>query len=356
MIPRAALLLVALVLLAVAPAAAVVPSGHYIPQTGDRFAYDETVNLGSGTGDYATYTESTTVNGTDWITAGAQANGTESAAYYYAAAYANSTGAAYRWTSSGPFTFSSGSFLYIQGTDNQTGYTDPTVWFYMENSLGTGSQFTILNTGMTVTSTDYNYQLGGSSGKYVATIAADGSGTFQRNDEYGDLSASYTWNMYFDPSTGYIVGYLYSETDSNASGDGFTITDTLYVTSTTYPLTAGVAPPPATSTPAGLSEPLELALVLLVIVVVIVVLLAIYARSRRKASLPKHSAGGNIGYGSPPGMTPGGVPPPVHLTPSGQPAVQQIVMRETVKVNCRYCGTLIDSTATVCPNCGAPRT
>jgi RNA polymerase subunit RPABC4/transcription elongation factor Spt4 len=27
-----------------------------------------------------------------------------------------------------------------------------------------------------------------------------------------------------------------------------------------------------------------------------------------------------------------------------------------VKVPCRYCGTLMDSTATVCPKCGAPRT
>ncbi|HEV8049715.1 MAG TPA: zinc ribbon domain-containing protein [Thermoplasmata archaeon] len=27
-----------------------------------------------------------------------------------------------------------------------------------------------------------------------------------------------------------------------------------------------------------------------------------------------------------------------------------------MKVPCRYCGTLMDSTATVCPKCGAPRT
>ncbi|MGA8303637.1 MAG: zinc ribbon domain-containing protein [Thermoplasmata archaeon] len=355
MIPRAALLLVPLVLLMV-PSAAVGSAGHYIPQTGDRFEYNEVVSVGNGTGDYYGYTESTTVNGTDWVTASAQSNGTVAASYYYAAAYSNVTGASYRWTSSGPFAFSSGTFRYVQGTDNQTGDGGQPVWFYMNNSLGAGDPFVVETTPMTVVSTDYNYELGGATGKYVATISAMGSGAYQRNDGYGVFSASYTWNMYFDPSTGYIVGYLYTETDTNNSGDGFTYTDLLYVTSTTYPLTAGVAPPPATSSSSGLSEPLELALVLLVVVVVIIVVLAIYARSRRKASLPKHSAGGNIGYGPPPGMMPGGVPPPVHLTPSGQPAVQQIVMRETVKVNCRYCGTLIDSTATVCPNCGAPRT
>jgi rubrerythrin len=43
------------------------------------------------------------------------------------------------------------------------------------------------------------------------------------------------------------------------------------------------------------------------------------------------------------------------LTPSGQPAVQQIIIKETVKVNCRYCGSLIDSTAETCPFCGATR-
>ncbi len=54
---------------------------------------------------------------------------------------------------------------------------------------------------------------------------------------------------------------------------------------------------------------------------------------------------------------PSAYPPPasVNLIPGGQPAVQQIVIKETVKVPCRYCGTLMDSTATVCPQCGAPR-
>ncbi len=53
--------------------------------------------------------------------------------------------------------------------------------------------------------------------------------------------------------------------------------------------------------------------------------------------------------------SPGPDPEPLNLTAS-QPQVQQIVIREVVKVKCQYCGTLMDSTLPKCPNCGAPRT
>ncbi len=52
---------------------------------------------------------------------------------------------------------------------------------------------------------------------------------------------------------------------------------------------------------------------------------------------------------------PGPPPENIDLTPK-QPPVQQIVIKEVVKVKCRYCGALIDSTAETCPICGAPRT
>jgi hypothetical protein len=95
--------------------------------------------------------------------------------------------------------------------------------------------------------------------------------------------------------------------------------------------------------------------VLAIVVVVLVVVIAIAAarRSRRGPPLPRHSAGGVPRYAAPP-MGP--APPPISLAPGDQPRIQQIVVKEVVKVNCRYCGSLIDSTAEKCPFCGATRT
>jgi hypothetical protein len=341
--PRWILLALPLLLLSV-PAAAV-SGGHYLPQAGDRFQYAETTFLNRGTGNYTGYSESTYLNGTLGVTTIAS-NGTESASYQSSGIWSNSTGATQVLNDAGTFTFSAVTFHYVQGTDNQTGYSNPYVWFYMNNSLGVGGSFYILNTPMTVESTASSYSISGPLAGTYATIAAQGSGTFQRDDVYGVFTAAYTWQEYFDPATGYIVGYVYTEEDSDGAGDGFTITDQLHVTSTTYALTpAAAAAPPSNPAPA-------VPWLLIGIVVIVVVLLSVVAlllgRHRRSPNLPRHSGAGNIGYGPP--------PPPINLIPSQQPPVPQVVLRETVKVNCRYCGTLIDSTATVCPNCGAPRT
>ena len=88
----------------------------------------------------------------------------------------------------------------------------------------------------------------------------------------------------------------------------------------------------------------------LVVIVVVALLLAV---TRRRTRLPTHSARGQVNFTAPPVGPP---PPPISLTPAGQPPVQQVVIKETVKVNCRYCGQLIDTTAATCPFCGAPRT
>lgn len=339
---------VALVLLL--PTAAGI-GGHYIPQTGDRFQYYETIVLNGGSGNYLGYTENTYVNGSLEVT-GVPPNGTESASYQSSYRWMNSTGAEQPGSSSGAFTFSANSFLYVNGTDNQTGYTSPTyVWFYMNDSLAAGSSFSLLNTPFSVVSTDYTYALPGRGN--VATISAQGSGSYERNDDYGVFAATYTWKSYFDPGTGYIVGYVYTEHDSDGAGDGFTWTDTLYVTSTTYALTS------ASATTASSPDPFStIGVVIAIVFVVIILLVVVWLLTRRRPlrpQLPQHAAPGNIGYGAPPppSYASMGGAPPIHLTPSQQP-VPQVVLRETVKVKCRYCGTLIDVTDKVCPNCGAP--
>ncbi len=330
----------------------------YVPHVEDHFSYYEVTDLGSGTGDYTGYTEHATYNGVETIN-GVNTDGTVSAHYSYSYSWSNSSGTTETGNPSGDFTFSPTTFLYVNGTDDQTGYVNPTVWFVMDNSITVGGTFSLLNTEMTVISTNYSYYLP-SQTRNVNVIFAQGQSSYERNDIYGQFSATYTWKVYFDPSTGYIVGYTYDEHDTTPSGTGFTYTENLYVTSTSYQLTA--ASPNSTNvetpTPAAsitITTPILIpnlayivgAAIFLVAVVFIVVLILAISRSGRK-TLPQHP------YQQMP-PPPGPPPENFNLTPK-QPPVQQIVIKEVVKVKCRYCGALIDSTVETCPICGAPRT
>ena len=338
--------------LLVAPVAAA-----YTPHAGDFLYYSEQTNLGNGTGDYAGYTEYGSYTGLETIN-GVNSDGTVSAHYTYAYTWSNSSGTTETGNPSGDFTFSPTTFVYINGTDDQEGYTNPSVWFCIDPSTPVGETVTLLDTEMTVKSTNYNYYLE-SEGKTVVVIFAEGTSTYQRNDVYGQFSASYVWDAYFDPATGYIVGYGYNEQDNSASAS-FTYTEDLQVTQTSYPLITATGTPSATSTPFPLStnftgNPNQFqvsyvavgAAIFVVFLVIIVVLLVVLSRRPRK--LPQHS------YQQP--LPPTTQPPEnIDLRPNSQPPVQQIVVKEVVKVKCRYCGALIDSTAQTCPICGAPRT
>jgi hypothetical protein len=216
----------------------------------------------------------------------------------------------------------------------------------MDNSTPQGGTFYLLNTLMTVMSKNYSYFLP-SQNRSVYAIFAQGNSNYQRNDVYGNFTATYTWNAYFDPSSGYIIGYSYVEHDTNPSGTGFDYTETLYVNSTSYTLTTA----PTSNSTAGTSDLMLFAgLIAAIVIIILIILIVIYAVSRRRR-LPKHPS--QQQQYSPP------FPPPpsqdINLTPKQAP-VQQIVIREVVKVKCRYCGALIDSTAQKCPFCGAPRT
>jgi hypothetical protein len=340
--------LVAAIGLLLAPAAGA-QGTRYMPRTGDQFHYYETIALTNGTGNYTGYTENTFVNGSIAITA-TLPNATESATYQNSWFYENNTGHTQSASSRGAFTFSATSRLYVRGTDNQTGYTNPYVWFYVDNTMPVGAHFFVLNTGMTVVSTDAPFAPATRPGSYVKTVFAEGNGSYQRHDVYGVFAATYNWKSYFDPGTGYIVGYVYTERDTDPAGNGFAWTDVLSVTTTSYPLTPTSGPP----SPSGGSSFPSFLLVAIVVIVVIVVIVAVVLafRSRRpRTALPRHTGPAQVPYSAPAY----GAPPPIHLRPSDEPAVQQVVLRETVKVNCQYCGALIDSTAARCPNCGAPR-
>ncbi len=165
---------------------------------------------------------------------------------------------------------------------------------------------------------------------------------------YGQFTATYTWKTYFDPSSGYIIGYDYTEHDTSPSGTGFTYTENLYINSASYPLTTA----PATN-PNGTSDLMKDAVLIAVIVIIIAIILIIFYAVSRRRRLPKHPSQQPV-YTPPSEPPPSPPPQDINLTPK-QPPVQQIVIKEVVKVKCRYCGALIDSTAEKCPFCGAPR-
>lgn len=322
----------------------------FSPQSGDSFHFSETTNVSNGTGpNYNGYTEQTTTTGTEQVNS--VSNGNVSAYYSFTWTTVNNQGlnlpcSSSPCTSSGNFIFSSSSFLYLKGTDNQSGYGyfNPKVWFAMDNSLPQGGTFTILNTLMTVKSTNYTYHLA-SMNENVYTIHAQGGSSYDRNDSYGKFRATYIWDAYFDPTSGYIVGYNINEQDTNSTtGDGFSYADNLSVTSTSYPLSIA----PSSST---LSQFLGYILIAVAVVVIIIVIAVVaYTISRRRRNrLPKQL------FQQVPQQYPTQPPPQIDLTPTHQ-MPEQIVIKEIVKVKCRYCGALIDGTVQTCPFCGAPRT
>ena len=330
-----------------AVAANVRPVSAYSPQAGDSYNYSETITVNNGQGSYAGYTDQTQVTGTEQVKS--VSGSTVTSSFSYSSGFSSNQGTSSSNSTSGAFTWSSTGFTYINGTDDQSGYSMPTyVWFAMNPSLAVGDTFTVLNTQFTVLSKGYSFQLPTEANRYVQTIEAKGTGQYQRDDSYGIFAATFTWYEYFDPTTGYIVGYSYIEQDNGqyqGQPGSFTYTDNLYVTQTSYALSGASAP--STGILAGLGSYF---IYVAVVVVVLVIIVAIYAASRnRRRSLPKHP------------YTPQEGPPPPAPTPweskidLGSKPPEQVVIRDVAKVNCKYCGTLIPTTADRCPYCGAPR-
>jgi hypothetical protein len=319
----------------------------YAPRSGDFFNYSDTTAVNNGGGSYAGYSDQSQTTGKESMISVTGSN--VSVTYSYSFQFSNNQGASNSNSSAVNYTWSSSSFTYVKGTDHQVGYTSPIyVWFAMNPSLPVGGTFYALNTQFTVLSKNYSLQLPTLGNQYFQTIQAKGTGQYPRNDVYGQFTASYTWYEYFDPSTGYIVGYTYVEQDNGSyqmQAGSFTYTDNLYVTSTSYSLAPG-SPPPTDI--AAVLLGLVPYLVLAVIFIIFVVAIAVYAsrRRRRMDTIPEHSP------------TPLGAP----LTGTSESRIdlgsrppEQVVIRDVAKVNCKYCGTLIPTTTDRCPYCGGPR-
>jgi len=344
------------VLLAFLAATVFITNAHpvlaYTPQKGDSFDYSETITVNDGQGSYTGYMDQTQINGMEQMNA---INGNNiSASYSYSSQFSNNQGSTTSDSKSGVYNWSASSYTYINGSDNQVGYSRPTyVWFSMNPSLAVGGTFHVLNTQFAVLSKNYSLRLPTEGNRYVQTIQTKGTGQYQRNDDYGVFSASFTWYEYFDPGTGYIVGYSYVEQDSGqyqGQAGSFTYNDTLYVTSTSYGLTLAIAPG-TTSTSSGAvgSATSPVLLVGLVVVILVLGVVAFAAtRRRRRESLPKHPYAPQ----TPPPAPPAPWESKIDL---GSKPTEEVVIRDVAKVNCKYCGTLIPTTADKCPYCGGPR-
>jgi len=349
---RASWVILLTFLLVIAVAGNLLSVSAYTPQKGDYFNYSETITVNNGQGSYTGYTDKTQITGTEEMNSVSGSNVASS--YTYSAQYSNNQGSSTENSSSGNFTWSSSSFTYVSGTDDQVGYSKPTyVWFAMNPSLPVGGNFYVLNTQFTVMSKNYSLQLPTEGNQNVQTIQAQGAGEHQRNDDYGVFNATYTWNAYFDPSTGYIVGYNYVEQDTGqyqGQAGSFTYTDALYVSATSYSLTPATAlqsgSSSATSIPVNVGASFAGLAPYLVVGVVILIALAIYAatRKRGKDSLPKHSP-----YVPPP--APSSTPWESKVDLGSKPP-EEVVIRDVAKVKCKYCGTLIPTTAETCTYCG----
>ncbi len=339
-----------ILLMALAVAANANSVSAYAPQSGDFFNYSETTTVNNGQNSYSGYTDQTQTTGMEKMTSISGSN--VSATYSYSSQYSNNQGLSYSNSSSGSYTWSTSSFTYVKGTDHQVGYTNPIyVWFDMNPSLPVGGTFYVLNTQFTVLSMNYSLQLPTEGNKYVQSIQTKGTGQYPRNDPYGSFTASYTWYEYFDPSTRYIIGYNYVEQDNgsyNGQAGSFTYTANLYVTSTSYNL-APASPPPVNPIDTLLAVAPYLILALIAVLFAVVIVVYASKRRRRMDTIPEHPPGPATFPSAPPstpfesGIDLGSKPPP------------QVVIRDVAKVNCKYCGTLIPTTADTCPYCGGPR-
>jgi hypothetical protein len=250
---------------------------------------------------------------------------------------------------SGKFTFSSLTCKYVNGTDNETGYNSPSVWFYINASSSNGKTISLLDTNMTVISSNYSYKTGKGQSP-LATIYVKGTGSCQRVFSHQTFSATYSWQAYFDKSTGFIVSYGYFQNDTNSNGNSFSCSNKLIVSSSSYGvhLVPQTAPTPKTTFP---FTDVIFSIIAIFIVAILIVLLV--SRHGRNNKLSKHS---NTRPGVTSNMNNDNTADgkPLDFKPESG-GTEQIVIKEIVKVKCEYCGALIDSTAKKCPFCGAPR-
>jgi ribosomal protein S18 acetylase RimI-like enzyme len=149
--------------------------------------------------------------------------------------YSNNSGGSLRggWTET--FSFSWVTRKYLWGFDVNGTYTDPSVWFWVPTPLSLGETVPILDSNYTVSSLSSTFWEGFPP---VPKLGArmDSSGSHLRVDDYGQFQATWTDSYWFNPSTGFLIGEVYTEHDDNSLGDGFDWKEVASVVASSYPI------------------------------------------------------------------------------------------------------------------------
>lgn len=193
----------ALVLLSAAPAVA----GP--PQANEFFEFDQTTKVSDGGGAYYGYEETTQSHYRYTVASVSGDNATVQAVGSWS--YSNTTGMSSSGNPSYTPVFSLSSRRYLSGIDVVV--SDPSsaaVWFWISVPVSVGQVVHVLDENLTVQSVSATYWMGAVP---HATILLEGRGSYPRNDVYGNFTATYTDQYYYDPSSGFIVAEHYTEQD-----------------------------------------------------------------------------------------------------------------------------------------------
>jgi RimJ/RimL family protein N-acetyltransferase len=206
------------------------------PVAGEWFEYDYNWYLDQGTGDYAGYSETMLSHSRYSIVGVAgdevvvQGEGSWS--------FSASDGASDSGRISTSFTFSASSRRYLAGIDVEGPFVDPAIWFWSPATVRVGDPVRILDDVLTVVAIDDTVAVGGvprSAARLTST------GTYARDDVYGQFSVFYSDTYRFDRPTGYVLAESYEEQDVNASAS-FRWRADVVVTSSSF--TDSAFPPP----------------------------------------------------------------------------------------------------------------
>jgi ribosomal protein S18 acetylase RimI-like enzyme len=203
------------------------------PSTGQWFVYQDNTYLNNGWGNYSGYSEQET---SQYRYDVQSVNGPTIAMYGSGSwSWSNSSGTTQTGSWSEDFSFSDLTRQYVSGFDVLGTYTNPYVWFWVPPSLQVGQVVPVLDENLTVTSLSSTVWLQNFPPTPRVGEELQGTGSYLRNDIYGQFAASYTDQYWFDPATGFVIAEYYNEQDSAAVG-GFQWQEQVFTTSASFPI------------------------------------------------------------------------------------------------------------------------
>ena len=198
----------AIFIVLVLPALLAVPSQGQPVEPGTWFEYDFNTYTDQGAGDYEGYWDEMKSHSRYTITGviGDEVTMRALGSWDFRASDGTEYGDALDLT----FRFNLTSRRYIGPYDVDGVYTDPSIWFWVPVPLTLGGEVRILDDVLEVRALDNPIWFG-----LVPRSAAllESTGSYARDDAYGQFNAQYRDRYWFDRETGFVVAELYEERD-----------------------------------------------------------------------------------------------------------------------------------------------